>query len=136
MFFQLLAQNEDILDSMVNSEATVQELNQRLVDLKIDYESLTQNATPMSFFNFENIYFWFVVCGLLILAFALWFLWLELKIASKTDKVVKHESNKEEKSRKIKQKKVMHLEPVEHVSEPRSVVRDKKVYQVSVRKTK
>lgn len=75
----LLAQNE-ILNNLNDSEQKFQELNQRLNMIKTEYQNLQLQAEPMSFFNFSNIYFWLVICGLFLILFALWFLYLELKI--------------------------------------------------------
>ena len=75
----LLAQNE-ILNNLNDSEQKFHELNQRLNMIKTEYQNLQLQAEPMSFFNFSNIYFWLVICGLFLILFALWFLYLELKI--------------------------------------------------------
>lgn len=75
----ILAQNE-ILNNLNDSEQKFQELNQRLNMIKTEYQNLQAPPEPMSFFNFSNIYFWLVVCGLFLILFALWFLYLELKI--------------------------------------------------------
>ncbi|MCB9802693.1 hypothetical protein H6761_01570 [Candidatus Nomurabacteria bacterium] len=114
-----LAQTNEVLENLVNSETKMQELNQRLGDLKMEYELMTRDSGNMSFFNFENIYFWFVVCGLLILAFALWFLWLELK-----DKKVKPEKIKKDGK---ENKKIAEFAPL-------PLEKKHKVYKVKVRK--
>jgi len=75
----LLAQNE-ILNNLNDSEQKFQELNQRLDMIKSEYQNLQTAPEAMSFFNFSNIYFWLVVCGLFLILFALWFLYIELKI--------------------------------------------------------
>lgn len=75
----ILAQNE-ILNNLQDSEQKFQELNQRLDMIKTEYQNLQIPAEPMSFFNFSNIYFWLAVCGLFLILFALWFLYIELKI--------------------------------------------------------
>lgn len=135
MFLQLLAQNDETLDSMINADLKVEELNQRLVDLKTEYELMTQNATPMSFFNFENVYFWFVVCGLLILAFALGFLWLELR-GAKNQPLPKSKINIVEKKNKKKISKDLPVWQEPQFDEPKTVSQNRKVLQVKVRKTK
>ena len=60
-----LAQTNEIVDNLVNSEAKLQELNKELNEVIIEYNALTQSVESMSFFNFDNVYFWFVICGLL-----------------------------------------------------------------------
>lgn len=135
MFLQLLAQNDETLDSMINADLKVEELNQRLVDLKTEYELMTQNATPMSFFNFENVYFWFVVCGLLILAFALGFLWLELR-GAKNQQAPKSKINTVEKKNKKKISKELPVWQEPQFDEPKTTSQNRKVLQVKVRKTK
>ncbi len=128
MFLQLLAQNSDIVDTIVNPELDMNQLNQRLEELKIEYELLTQEAPAMSFFNFQNVYFWFVVCGLIILLFALWLLWRELKLSKNSVEHKVKKIPKEEKEEFVVQK----VEPREV---PREVVK-KPVIQVKVKKVK
>ena len=120
----ILAQTDEILENLVNSEAKFQELNQRLDQVKSEYINLTQTAEPMSFFNFNNIYFWVVICGLLILVFGLWYLLGELK----NDKPKKEKSKT--KIIKTKKEKIEESKPVTEKAKPR------RVFKVKVRKVK
>ena len=52
-----LAQTNEIVDNLVNSEAKLQELNKELNEVIIEYNALTQSVESMSFFNFDNVYF-------------------------------------------------------------------------------
>jgi hypothetical protein len=120
----ILAQTDEVLENLVNSETKFQELNQRLGEVQAEYAALSQTAEPMSFFNFENVYFWIVVCGLLILAFGWWYLLVELKSnKSKTKK----EKIKKPKTKKIE---IEEPEPVAAPSKPR------RAFKVRVRKVK
>ena len=104
MFLQVLAQNSDIVDTIVNPEVDMNQLNQRLEELKIEYELLTQEAPAMSFFNFQNVYFWFVVCGLIILLLALWLLWRELKLSKNSVEAKVKKIPKQEREELVVQK--------------------------------
>ena len=128
MFLQVLAQNSDIVDTIVNPEVDMNQLNQRLEELKIEYELLTQEAPAMSFFNFQNVYFWFVVCGLIILLLALWLLWRELKLSKNSLEAKVKKIPKQEREELVVQK-----------IEAREVQKDvpkKPVIQVKVKKVK
>jgi large-conductance mechanosensitive channel len=128
MFLQVLAQNSDIVDTIVNPEVDMNQLNQRLEELKIEYELLTQEAPAMSFFNFQNVYFWFVVCGLIILLLALWLLWRELKLSKNSVEPKVKKIPKQEREELVVQK-----------IEAREVQKDvpkKPVIQVKVKKVK
>ncbi|MBP9802011.1 hypothetical protein KBC40_00280 [Patescibacteria group bacterium] len=128
MFLQVLAQNSDIVDTIVNPEVDMNQLNQRLEELKIEYELLTQEAPAMSFFNFQNVYFWFVVCGLIILLLALWLLWRELKLSKNSVEPKVKKIPKQDREEVLVQK-----------VEPREVQKDvlkKPVIQVKVKKVK
>jgi hypothetical protein len=120
----ILAQTDEVLENLVNSETKFQELNQRLGEVQAEYAALSQTAEPMSFFNFENVYFWIVVCGLLILAFGWWYLLVELK-SNKTK--TKKEKIKKPKTKKIE---IEEPEPVAAPSKPR------RAFKVRVRKVK
>ncbi|PLX25582.1 hypothetical protein C0580_02220 [Candidatus Parcubacteria bacterium] len=83
-----LAQSDKVMEELVNSEVKVQELNNEFYELTKEYKMSSHSADYYSFFNFSNIYFWFVLAGLLLLAFGLLFLLAELQQKSKTDKTV------------------------------------------------
>ncbi|PIR06308.1 MAG: hypothetical protein COV55_04225 [Candidatus Komeilibacteria bacterium CG11_big_fil_rev_8_21_14_0_20_36_20] len=74
-----LAQESDILENLVESEEKLQDLNDRANIIIDKYNSMTAGVEHSSFFNFNNIYFWLVLVGLLLLAFGLLFLLAALK---------------------------------------------------------
>ena len=92
----ILTQNSEVIENLVSSEEKLNELNQRLGELATDYQAVANNVDQPSFFNFENIYFWFVICGLLLVAFGLWFWLVELK----NHPIKKHPKEKPAKKKK------------------------------------
>lgn len=92
-----LAQSDTVMEGLVNSEIKVQELNNEFYELTKEYKMSSNSADYYSFFNFSNVYFWFVLAGLLLLAFGLLFLLAELQQRSKSEKtVVRFEEKKSE----------------------------------------
>lgn len=100
----LLAQNTSstINENLQVTEDKLQNANQELDLLKEQYNNMLTQAPENTFFNFGNMYFWFVLVGLLLLAFGLLFLLAELqnKDRSKKSKV---ESIKEEKEEEVEE---------------------------------
>ncbi|MBT7553275.1 hypothetical protein HN670_02295 [bacterium] len=124
-----LAQAEEVMENLVDSEVKLQELNQELNHAITEYSKITQNIEPMSFFNFSNVYFWFVVCGLLLLAFGFWFLLVELKSERRKNKTHKCKKEKLVKSKtKTEFKDYSDSKPV--------AAKPKKAFKVAVRKVK
>jgi len=100
-----LAQNDaDVINDLIESDAKLNELNDELNTLTQDYAS-NIGGVQESFFSFQNVYFWFVIVGLIILAASLVFLLVELKKPrkpkEKVDKI-KFDSNKEVKINNIR----------------------------------
>ena len=123
-----------VIENLADSDAKLQELNTELIELTTEYTQ--SNAEPIyySFFNIDNVYFWFTVGGLLLLAVGLLFLLIELK--KYQPKKVKI---KEPKPRPIKEKKIKHRkeEPAkveQKIEEPKEV--KKKPVKVKVIKVK
>ncbi|MDQ5970463.1 MAG: hypothetical protein QG603_240 [Patescibacteria group bacterium] len=87
----LLAQNTSstINENLQVTEDKLQNANQELDLLKEQYNNMLTQVPENTFFNFGNMYFWFVLVGLLLLAFGLLFLLAELqnKDRSKKSKV-------------------------------------------------
>lgn len=112
----LLAQNTSstINDNLQATENQLQNANQELDLLKEQYNHMLTQTAENSFFNFGNLYFWFVLVGLLLLAFGLLFLLAELqnKDRSKKSKVESIKTNKEES---IDEKEAKKLEDDEEV---------------------
>lgn len=77
----LLAQNagSTINENLQVTEDKLQNANKELDLLKEQYNNMLTQGTETTFFNFGNIYFWFVLVGLLLLAFGLLFLLAELQ---------------------------------------------------------
>mgnify|MGYP003968532869 CR=1 FL=1 len=68
----------EVMNNLVESEAKLGELNNRLVDIQDQYNNISANTDVFNFFNFSNVYFWVVLIGLILLAFGLLFLLIEL----------------------------------------------------------
>ncbi len=89
MFSQKIAQV-----TSTDTDATLQNLNVKLDLLKEEYNAVASQPNTYSFFNLDNIYFWFVLAGLLLLAFGLLFLLAEIQ--NKSDKTKKVRQNKKD----------------------------------------
>ena len=133
-----LAQTNEIVDNLVNSEAKLQELNKELNEVIIEYNALTQSVESMSFFNMDNVYFWFVICGLLLLVFGFCFLLLELKggknKSAKSSEAKKSLAVEPIKTKKIK-KNTAKIKEIQKV-DSKTVKKTNKVFKVAVRKVK
>lgn len=89
--------SQEIAQATTSTDATLQNLNVKLDLLKEEYNAIASQPNTYSFFNLDNIYFWFVLAGLLLLAFGLLFLLAEIQ--NKSDKVKKNK--KESKSEQL-----------------------------------
>lgn len=90
--------------AQVSSTATdpvLENLNIKLDLIKEEYNAVASQPNTYSFFNLDNIYFWFVLAGLLLLAFGLLFLLAEIQ-------------NKSDKAKKVK-KNHKDLEPIAEI---------------------
>lgn len=74
--------NNPVLDNLSASENKLQEVNGQLDSLVTEYNKVTAGVSDSSFFDLNNVYFWLVLAGLVLLAFGLWFLMSELKYHS------------------------------------------------------
>lgn len=81
--------NNPVMDNLSASEDKLQEVNKQLDSLVSEYHEISGTVGESSFFNFDNMYFWLVLVGLILLAFGLWFLMTELKYYSPKRKVKK-----------------------------------------------
>lgn len=97
----LLAQNASstVNENLQVTEGQLQNANQELDLLKEQYNTMLTTSPETSFFNFGNMYFWFVLVGLLLLAFGLLFLLAELQ---NKDKKVKNKNKTEENISAVK----------------------------------
>ncbi len=76
----LIAQaDSEVLNTLAESDQKLGELNTRLDVIKQEYNILVDVANSYSFFNLDNIYFWFVIIGLVLLVFGLMLLLAELQ---------------------------------------------------------
>ena len=126
----ILTQNSEVIENLVNSEEKLNELNQRLGELATDYQTVANNIDQPSFFNVENIYFWFVICGLLLVAFGLWFWLVELKNPSTKKQPKEKPAKKKKKITKADKK----LDVIVEKTQPR--IKKGKSFKVPVRKVK
>ena len=63
-----LSTTTEVMNNLVESEAKLGELNNRLTDIQQQYNGMAANTDIYSFFNFGNFYFWTVLAlGLLFL---------------------------------------------------------------------
>jgi hypothetical protein len=81
--------DNNIIDNLQASDAKLGEINGQLDSLVSEYNKVTAGVSESSFFNLDNVYFWLVLAGLILLAFGLWFLMSELKYYSKEKKIKK-----------------------------------------------
>lgn len=78
--YNLIAQeNSAVLNSLQADDNKLQDLNNQLDVVKNDYVNLVGHYDTYSFFNFNNIYFWFLILGLILLLFGLMYLLSELR---------------------------------------------------------
>lgn len=117
---KILAQSGDPIQNLVESEKELAEINNQAIDLQKEYLAVVNNFEASSFFNFNNVYFWFVIVGLLLLVFILWFIMLELK------------KPRDNKTKEEKVKEIIESEPIQ-----KPIRKSKrKVIKVKVRKIK
>lgn len=76
----LLAQaGSEVINNLQASDEKLQDLNNQLDVVKNDYINLVGDYNTSAFFNINNIYFWFLILGLVLLLFGLIYLLAELK---------------------------------------------------------
>ncbi len=113
----ILAQENTVLENLVESEMKLRELNNEVETIVNDYTDIPAKTAEYSFFNVDNLYFWFLLVGLVFLAFGLVFLMAELKKFSKVrpeikevkktaSKIYKEVEKMETKEPKKKMKKI------------------------------
>ncbi|RJQ34617.1 hypothetical protein C4566_01965 [Candidatus Parcubacteria bacterium] len=94
-----LVQSDQVMEEFVNSEVKLQDINNQFYELTKEYKMSSNAADYYSFFNFTNVYFWFVLGGLLLLVFGLLYLLAELQQRSNNPKkVVKFSEEKKAES--------------------------------------
>lgn len=120
------------MEGLIESEQELIELNNELNSLTQEYAN-NMVVAESSFFNFGNPYFWFVLGGLVLVAFALIFLIIELKKPrkpkEKVDKI-KFDSNKEVKIENI------HRVDIDYEAEEKAKKKPKGPVKIKVLKVK
>jgi len=87
---KLLTQNSPgVTDSLSASDAQLENLGQELDIVRGQYLQLVNDYNSLSFFNLNNIYFWFLIVGLLLLLFGLLYLLAELRRGQEPEKKYK-----------------------------------------------
>ena len=134
----------DPLQDLADSQAKLQNVNLQVLELTEQFDFGTEGSSA-SFFDFGNIYFWFVLVGLVLLAMGLLFLMLELQQSAGKPVKVKHIEPKpakqpiisvKKKPVKVKKSKVKKTKS-KSIPEPQPVVkRKKKTVKVKVVKVK
>lgn len=110
LIYKLTQADSEIVNNLNNQDQQLENLNAQLDVVKSDYVKMLNTTDTSSFFNLNNIYFWFLIAGLLLLLFGLLYLWVELR---------QHRSGDKEKSQvKIKKEE----KPVEKAKpEPKKI---------------
>ena len=75
-------ENGDIIGKLEADDQKMVELNNSLLNLLDEYQTLNFSQSSQAFFSFNNPYFWALLIGLLLLALALGTLMKELKKGS------------------------------------------------------
>lgn len=117
--------SDQIVNNLIQTEEELLVANNSLIDIKEEYFDILNNTEISSFFNTDNIYFYFVLIGLLLLAFALWFLLSVLKQKELGVKV--------KKIKKIKKKKRIKEEYIEEKPRPKKKTKAIKIKVVKVK---
>ncbi len=107
---------DQIIDNLLKTEEELLEANNSLINIKEEYLNILNNTESSSFFNLDNIYFWFVLIGLLFLVFSLWFFLSALK-QREFDSLIKKEkltkiNREEKKALKTKKRKAVKIKVV------------------------
>ena len=107
---------DEIINNLAATEGKLLEANSELLGIKKEYADILNNKEVLSFFNLDNIYFWFVLIGLLFLVFSLWFFLSALK-QREFDSLIKKEkltkiNREEKKALKTKKRKAVKIKVV------------------------
>ena len=76
---QLAQAEASVVENLEASDQKMIDLNNKLVGFLDEYEKLNFSQNGQSFFSLQNIYFWVLLIGLLLLALGLVLLLAELK---------------------------------------------------------
>ncbi|MDP2812338.1 MAG: hypothetical protein Q8O32_01465 [bacterium] len=83
---QLAQAEASVVENLEASDQKMIDLNNKLVGFLDEYEKLNFSQNGQSFFSFQNIYFWVLLIGLLLLALGLILFLAELKKNAKDKK--------------------------------------------------
>ena len=95
---------DNIIDNLIKTEEDLVNANNSLINLQEEYLDIMNKTETISFFNIDNIYFWFILIGLLFLVFSLWFLLSALKQKELITEIKKEVLNKKE-GKKVRRRK-------------------------------
>ena len=96
---------DNIIDNSIKTEEDLVNANNSLINLQEGYLNIMNKTETTSFFNIDNIYFWFILIGLLFLVFSLWFLLSALKQKELITEIKKEVLNKKEGKKVIRRNK-------------------------------
>ena len=96
---------DNIIDNLIKTEEDLVNANNSLINLQEGYLNIMNKTETTSFFNIDNIYFWFILIGLLFLVFSLWFLLSALKQKELITEIKKELLNKKEGKKVIRRNK-------------------------------
>ena len=96
---------DNIIDNLIKTEEDLVNANNSLINLQEGYLNIMNKTETTSFFNIDNIYFWFILIGLLFLVFSLWFLLSALKQKELITEIKKEVLNKKEGKKVIRRNK-------------------------------
>ena len=106
---------DEIINNLAETEGKLLEANNSLLSIKKEYTDILNNKEVFSFFNLDNIYFYFLLLGLILLAFSLWFLLSTLKQKELGKDIKKEKSKKIEEIEKPEKEKILKKKKVKAI---------------------
>ncbi len=106
---------DEIINNLAATEGKLLEANSELLGIKKEYADILNNKEVLSFFNLDNIYFYFLLLGLILLAFSLWFLLSTLKQKELGKDIKKEKLKKIEKIEKPEKEKILKKKKVKAI---------------------
>ncbi len=104
---------DNIIDNLIKTEEDFINANNSLINIQEEYLDIMNNTETISFLNTDNIYFYFVLLGLVFLVFSLWFLRSALRQKELIPEIKKDkEIKKETKEVKRKRRKAIKIKVV------------------------
>ena len=111
---QLAQAEASVVENLEASDQKMIDLNNKLVGFLDEYEKLNFSQNGQSFFSLQNIYFWVLLIGLLLLALGLVLLLAELKKNAKDKQEEKVASilTQEEEDEEIEEEEEEQMKPI------------------------